>query len=182
MLIASVGPALAADLGVSTAFADEEPKRLLFGDREPLVALMQDTPADKLLPILVDKLKAGTDLKTLVAAGALANARAFGGGDYEGFHNFMALMPSYQMACELPEERRPLPVLKVLYRNTPGGHDNEALKPVIPATLPKDRPGGEVLREATRAHDVDRAEQVLAALALGISKIAQAKQLRGLFP
>jgi len=167
MLIASVGPALAADLGISSAFADEEPKRLLFGDREPLVALMQDTPADNLLPILVDKLKAGTDLKTLVAAGALANARAFGGGDYEGFHNFMALMPSYQMACELPEERRPLPVLKVLYRNTPGGHDNEALKPVIPATLPKDRPGGEVLREATRAHDVDRAEQVLAALAKG---------------
>jgi hypothetical protein len=71
------------------------------------------------------------------------------------------------MACELPEERRPLPVLKVLYRNTPGGHDNEALKPVSPATLPKDRPGGEVLREATRAHDVDGAERVLAALGKG---------------
>jgi hypothetical protein len=167
MLIASVGPALAADLGISSAFADEEPKRLLFGDREPLVALMQDTPADKLLPILVDRLKAGTDLKTLVAAGALANARAFGGGDYDGFHNFMALMPSYQMACELPEARRPLPVLKVLYRNAPGGHDNEVLKPVAPAPLPKDRPGGEVLREATRAHDVDRAERILAALARG---------------
>jgi hypothetical protein len=167
MLIASVGPALAADLGVSSAFADDEPKRLLFGDREPLVALMQDTPADKLLPILVDKLKAGTDLKTLVAAGALANARAFGGGDYDGFHNFMALMPSYQMARALPEERRPLPVLKVLYRNAPGGHDNEVLKPVTPATLPKDRPGGDVLREATRAHDVDRAERVLATLAKG---------------
>jgi len=48
MLIASVGPALAADLGISSAFADEEPKRLLFGDREPLVALMQQTSADKL--------------------------------------------------------------------------------------------------------------------------------------
>jgi hypothetical protein len=77
----------------------------------------------------------------------------------------MALMPSYQMARELPEERRPLPVLKVLYRYAPGGHDNEVLKPVVPATLPKDRPGGEVLREATRAHDVDRAERVLTALA-----------------
>src|SRR5262249_24195295 len=165
MLIASVGPALAADLGISSAFADEAPKRLLFGDREPLVALMQDTPADKLLPILVDKLKAGTDLKSLLVAGPLANARAFGGGDYDGFHNFMALMPSYQMARALPEERRPLPVLKVLYRNAPGGHDNEVLKPVAPATLPKDRQGGEVLREATRGHAGDRAERVLAALA-----------------
>lgn len=94
-----------------------------------------------------------------VAAAALANARNFGGGDYGGFHNFMALMPSYQMSCELPEARRPLPVLKVLYRNSMGGHNNEVLKPVVPATLPKDRSGGEVLREATRAHDVDRAER-----------------------
>src|SRR5262249_57383034 len=105
---------------------------LWVGDREPLVTLMQDTPADKLLPILVDKLKAGTDLKTLVAAGALANARAFGGGDYNGFHNFMALMPSYQMACELAEERRPLPVLKGLYRQPPVGRPNAALKPATP--------------------------------------------------
>ena len=111
MLIAGVGPALVADLGISSAFADEEPKRLLFGDREPLVALMQETPADRLLPILVDKLKAGTDLKTLVAAAALANARTLGGGDYGGFHDFMALMPSYQMARESPEPRRSLPVL-----------------------------------------------------------------------
>jgi hypothetical protein len=169
MLIASVGPALAADLGVSSAFADEEPKRLLFGDREPLVALMQDTPADKLLPILVDKLKAGTDLKTLVAAAALANARTLGGEDYDGFHDFMALMPSYQMARELPEPRRSLPVLKVLYRNTSNiqGRATEVLHPVAPAPLPKDRPGGEVLREATRAHDRDRAERILAALANG---------------
>jgi hypothetical protein len=169
MLIASVGPALAADLGISSAFADEEPKRLLFGDREPLVALMQQTSVDKLLPILVEKLKAGTDLKTLVAAAALANARTFGGGDYDGFHNFMALMPSYQMACKLPKEHRPLPVLKVLYRNTSNiqGRKTEALHPVTPAPLPKDRPGGEVLREATRAHDVDQAERVLAALAQG---------------
>jgi hypothetical protein len=81
-------------------------------------------------------------------------------------------MPSYQMARALPEERRPLPVLKVLYRNTScmpgsGGRANEVLKPVVPATLPKDRQGGEVLREATRAHAVDRAERVLAALAKG---------------
>ncbi|MFO0922727.1 MAG: hypothetical protein U0905_09600 [Pirellulales bacterium] len=35
--------------------------------------------------------KTGTILKTLVAAGALANARTFGGQDYIGFHTFMAL-------------------------------------------------------------------------------------------
>ena len=52
---------------------------------------MQETAPDKLLPILVAKLKAGTNLKTLVTAAALANVRAFGGQDYTGYHTFMAL-------------------------------------------------------------------------------------------
>src|SRR5579885_1536436 len=94
MLIASVGPALAADLGLAHAFAADGPERLTFGDREPLVALLQETPADKLLPIVVEKMKGGTDLRTLVAAAALANARTFGGQDYDGYHAFMALLPS----------------------------------------------------------------------------------------
>ena len=170
MLIASVGPAVAADLGLAAAFADEAPKRLLFGDREPLVALMQETSADKLLPTLVDKLKAGTDLKALVAAAALANARTFGGLDYTGYHAFMALMPSFQMAQELRENRRALPVLKVLYRNTRriqecGGGRREVLHPVAGGQLPKDRPAGGLLREATRKRDLGAAERTFAALA-----------------
>src|SRR5207245_2412851 len=102
MLVASVGPALAWDLGLSSARADQGPDALSFGEREPLVGLMQDTPADKLLHVLVDNMKAGTELRTLVAAAALANARTFGGQDYTGYHAFMALMPAYQMAGELP--------------------------------------------------------------------------------
>jgi hypothetical protein len=48
-----------------------------------------------------------------------------------------------------------------------GGRAKEVLRPVAPVTLPKDRPGGEVLRQATRAEDKDRAERILAALARG---------------
>ena len=143
---------------------------MTFGKLEPLVALMQETPIDKLLPLLVEKMKAGTDLRTLTAAGALANARTFGGHDYTGYHALMALAPAYQMAAELPEEQRPLPVLKVLYRNTSriqeeGGRKHEALHPVKPAELPKDRDGGELLREATRRRDQQGAEETFAALA-----------------
>ena len=81
MLVASVGPALAIDLGLtSKAFGrDSTGQRLTFGAMEPLVALMEETPADRLLPLVVKKIKSGTDLRTVVAAGALANARAFGG-------------------------------------------------------------------------------------------------------
>jgi hypothetical protein len=170
MLVASVGPALAAELGLAPGLAADGPERLTFGDREPLVSLLQDTPADKLLPVVVSKMKDGTDLRTLVAAAALANARTFGGQDYDGYHAFMALAPSLHMAGELPEDRRALPVLKVLYRNThrmqdKGGSKTEVLHPVAAAQLPKDQPAGEALRDATRKHDVNTAERTFAAIA-----------------
>jgi hypothetical protein len=170
MLLASVGPALAAEMGLAPGLAAEGPERLTFGDREPLVSLLQDTPADKLLPVVVGKMKDGTDLRTLVAAAALANARTFGGQDYDGYHAFMALAPSLHMASELLEDRRALPVLKVLYRNTRrmqdrGGSKSEVLHPVAAAQLPKDRPSSEVLRDATRKRDVNTAERTFAAIA-----------------
>jgi hypothetical protein len=170
MLIAGLGPALAADLGLARAAAAEAgPDRLNFGALEPLVALMQETPLNRLLPELVRRHQAGTDLRTLTAAAALANARTFGGHDYIGFHTIMALVPAYEMARRLPEDRRPLPVLKVLYRNTSriqdfGGVKQEVLHPVEAGALPEGRDGGELLRAATRQADFDKAERTFAAL------------------
>lgn len=172
MFVASLGSAVAADLELAPVWAGESAERLTFGNLEPLVALMQETPINKLLPLVVEKMKAGTDLRTLTAAGALANARTFGGHDYTGYHALMALAPAYQMAAELPADQKPLPVLKVLYRNTnriqeEGGRKHEALHPVKPAELPKERDGGELLREATRRRDPQGAEETFAALARG---------------
>src|SRR5262249_31309033 len=142
MLIAGVGPALAADLGLARVAAEEPVERLNFGKLEPLVCLMQETSAAKLLPTLVERLRQGTDLGQLVAAGAWANARTFGGEDYVGFHTLMALSPAYRMAQQMPEGRRALPVLKVLYRNAnriqeQGGRKNEVLRPVQAAAVPE---------------------------------------------
>jgi len=176
MLAASVGTAVASELGLGKieAAADEknsEKKDVLhFGALEPLVALIQDTQPDKLLPLLTEKLRTGTSLKTLTAAGALANARTFGGHDYIGYHTFMALAPALQMAGELPSERAALPVLKVIFRNAAriqafGGHDKEILHPVAPAKLPAGANGGELLQAASRAADFDKAETTFATLA-----------------
>ncbi len=172
MLVASVGSGLAAELGLAPTLAADGPDRLLFGDREPLVALMQDTPANKLLPLVLEKLKGGTRLEDLVAAGALANARTFCGLDYVAHHCFNALLPSLQMARELPEARRVVPVLKVLHRNTScmqagGGSKKEAIHPIVPAKLPQDRPGGELLRDTFRKGDIGPAERTFAALTEG---------------
>ena len=170
VVTASVGSGLAADLGFSSAFADQGPERLTFGPLEPLVSLMQETPAPRLLSVAVERLRQRTALREVVAAAALANARTFGGEDYVGFHTMMALAPAFHMACELPEDRRALPVLKVLFRNATriqeyGGPRRETLHPVVPATLPADRPGREVLREAVHRGSASDAERAYATLA-----------------
>ena len=172
MLVAAVGAEVANGLGLSTALAEDAPVELNFGSLEPLVRLMQETPVDRLLPRLVAELRAGTALSRLVAAGAMANARTFGGEDYVGFHTIMALAPALHMAQELPTDQQPLPVFKVLYRNTNriqehGGRKSEVLHPVQPAPVPEGRVGGEVLREAVRNKDLNAAEQTFAALAGG---------------
>ena len=144
-----------------------------FGDLEPLVALMQETEPEALLPLLVERLRAGTELSTLVAAGALANARTHGGVNYDGYHAFMALAPALEMARRLPEPERPLPVLKVLYRNTAfvraaGGRAHEALRQVEPAGILADGPAdGPALREHLRARDMQGAERAFATLTAG---------------
>jgi len=172
MLVASVGPALAVDMGLSSARAEELSGTLSFGALEPLVALMQETPADKLLPLLVERLKSGTDLRTLVVAGALANARTFGGEDYIGYHSFMALAPAYEMAKELPQSARPLPVLKVLHRNTSriqaeGGRKHEVLRPIAPASPRPGGNGGELLQGLVRRGDAMAAERTFAEMTAG---------------
>lgn len=176
MLIASVGSSLAVDLGLAPAFAaDAGPASLSFGDLEPLVCLMQETPADKLMPKLVerigrDNLGKENELKTLVAAAALANARTFGGQDYIGFHTLMALVPAYEMALTQPEPRRALPVFKVLYRNTnriqgKGARKHEVLHEVAAGKLPEGKDSGELMQAATRAGDMNEAERTFAAIA-----------------
>jgi hypothetical protein len=168
MLAGSLGTALATDLGISPVQADQEKQRLTFGNLEPLVSMMQETSLDKLQKTVVEKIRTGTDLKSLIAAGTLANARSFGGHDYIGFHTFMALAPALDMSQRLPNELKALPVLKVLYRNTErihafGGSAKDSLLPIV-SKGHIERADGPSLREATRAGDQDKAEQILAAM------------------
>src|SRR5882724_4968273 len=144
VVAAGIGSSLAADLGFSTAFAQQGTERLTFGALEALVSLMQETAAERLMPMVVERLRNGTSLRDVVAAAALANARTFGGEDYVGFHTLMAIAPSYHMAQELPENRRSLPVLKVLYRNATriqeeGGTSRERLHPIQAGQVPQGR-------------------------------------------
>lgn len=168
-LLATVGPAFAAELGIHTPAVTGGPDNtaLNFGKMEELVCFMQETPLAKLQPALLGKLRSGTPLQHLVAAGALANARTFGGEDYIGFHTLMALTPAWKMSASLPAEQAALPVFKVLYRNTGriqenGGRTDETLHPVTPAAAAVT---AEQLHQAVRSKDVARAEELFARLA-----------------
>jgi hypothetical protein len=170
VVAASVGSGLAAELGFSTAFAERGPERLTFGPLEPLVSLMQETPAERLVPLVVDRLRQGTALRQIVAAAALANARTFGGEDYVGFHTMMAIAPAFHMAGELPEARRALPVLKVLFRNATriqefGGPPREVLHAEGLPRAPLFEQSGDALRNAIRRLDARAAERAFAATA-----------------
>jgi hypothetical protein len=172
MFAAALGPIVAADLGFGFN-PDEDPKRLSFGDLDPLAGFIQETPPDKLLAKVAEKLKSGTDLKQLVAAAALVNARAFGGHNYVGFHTLMALAPAYWMSMqETSEARKPLAVMKVLMRNSSelyrsGGAKAEVLLPLKPGKLAEDKPHGEQLREAIRKGDMAGSEAAFAAICAG---------------
>src|SRR5262245_56157948 len=171
MLAAGLGSTLATELGFSTTFANEGAERLSFGPYDALIDLIQSTPADKLQPILVDKLNRGEiNLKQLTAAGALANAEAFGGEDYTGFHTAMAMLPALSMTQQLPTERQPLPILKVMYRNcaqihTLGGPSKKTLRALHAAEEATVENRDIAIRDACRVADVEKAEKLFAPLA-----------------
>lgn len=176
-LIATLGPAMAVDLGLtSQAFASiaTEPQPLSFGDLEPLVCLLQETEPQKLQAAIFQKIKDQTSLKSLISAAAFANARTFGGEDYIGFHTFMALSPAYRMSSMMPLGQEALPVLKVLYRNTSrihefGGRSSETLQQIVAADVgatPQE------LQKAIRAQELAHAEALLASIGSPDSRLA----------
>ncbi|HVS19429.1 MAG TPA: hypothetical protein VMT18_12565 [Planctomycetota bacterium] len=143
-----------------------ESQPLDLGRFEALAALLQESEPDALQAALIERLRAGLALEDLVAATALANARSFGGHDYDGYHVFMALMPAYAMSRELRGEQRWLPVLKVVHRNArriqaTGGRD-DALAAVEPPRGLDPAGARAELWERYTARDVRGAERVLA--------------------
>jgi hypothetical protein len=158
-------------------------ERLRFGALDPLVDLLQATPPDELLPAVVKRLRTGTPLSDVVAAGALANARGFGGTDYNGYHALMAMVPAWEIASQMPAALAPLPVLKVMHRNArflqaAGRAHEDALEPLA---APADaKASGEKLVQLVRGLDMPGAERELAALDLRKDDAARASTYEAL--
>lgn len=171
MLAAGLGASLAGDLGFSVAFAEQGAEALALGPYDALVKLLESTPAEKLQPILAEKLTRGeTDLRQLISAGSLANAEVCAGQDYVGFHTAMAMLPSLEMSKLLSTNRQPLPVLKVLYRNSQqiqklGGASKKTLLALHAEEHAADGDVAIQIRDASRAADMQKAEKLFGSLA-----------------
>jgi hypothetical protein len=166
MVTVVVGTALAGQMGLAEGAAAEKDRPAPAGlDR--LAKLLLETRPEKVLGVYRDQLNRGVALRDLVAGGALANARAFAGQDYDGYHTFMALAPAFAMASELPENERPLPIFKVLYRNSRLIHSHsrgDFLGEEGSAELPADKTASEALVEASHARKVKEADRIVSGM------------------
>lgn len=180
-LLTTLGPSIASDLGfVPKAFAIDSADALEFGELEPLVRLLQETPTNTLQNTVIQRHRNGVSIKQLIAAAALANARTFGGEDYIGFHTFMALAPAFKMSSMMNGPESLLPVLKVLYRNTNrihefGGRQAEVLGFLaherVDSTITKDNGAIEAaLHDAVRLRKTAEAERIFASMVSGDSR------------
>lgn len=156
--VASLGPSLAASFERRLDDGDD----LTFGPLEPLVDRLQGTSPGALQEFVLDGLVSGElDSRQLVAAAALANARAFGGEDYDGYHDFMALAPAFAIACELSGPARFVPLVKVIHRQAihvgaAHAHERDRLHAGV---RPEPAADASTLREAVLASDMVSAEQ-----------------------
>jgi hypothetical protein len=165
---AALGVAVADRLGLAAALPRAWRDRLRFGALDPLVDLMQATPADALVAELVKRMKAGLPVTEVVGAAALANARALGGTNYNGYHALMAMVPAFEMAGQMEAPFGALPVLKVVHRNArfiaeAGRAGSDSLEPIETIEPAAARPDGPLV-ESVRRRDLAESEQRLAAL------------------
>ncbi|MCZ6598287.1 MAG: hypothetical protein O7B99_11660 [Planctomycetota bacterium] len=169
MLAVGLGSSLLGRAGYALGLEEAALDALDFGELEPLATLIQETLPEELQRALIGRIRGGAELHTLVAAAALANARTFGGQDYVGYHCQMALVPALEMSKLLPAARKPLPVLKVLYRTANriqecGGRSNEALHALPEAAPARREESAARLREAFLKRDLEGAERAFSEL------------------
>ena len=182
MLVCAGGLVVVDELQLFGFLHANETDRLDFGALESLVSLMQETSADALLPKLKGEIDGGTELRTLAAAAALANARTFGGQNYTGYHCFMAIVPALAMAERMTGNAAAVPLFKVLHRNTTqiqagGGRSKEVLRRVEHATPTDDEIRSRLLA-AGRKGAFDSAEAMFA----GVAKLGPDAAFRALQP
>src|SRR5262249_35249697 len=155
-------------LPLSPASADDAkvtPDLVRFGpDIEPVVRLIEDTPRDKCVAMLVDQLKKGLPYRNFLAALYLANIRV-----NFVYHTLGSLHATDQLALDAPVQERLLPAFWALDSfkfHQDRGKKTEFAPSLKPLTgkLPSAGEAEKEFHEGMKAFDPDRAERAIAVM------------------
>ena len=181
---ALLGPAAGAGAGAAAT-----PRGVRYdGEMETLVRLLEQTPRDKLVEVVGQKIRAGVRYNDLLGATLLAGVRSIRARPvgFE-FHCVLAVYSAHQAAMATPEGERFLPLLWAM-DNFKGSQETKRRKGeagwVLPAVdsskLPSSAQARQSFVQAMEGWDEEAADRAVTALYRGATSPAAKAELRDL--
>ncbi len=170
-----ISPVTAAEAKVTADLVRFSP------DIEPVVRLVEETPRDKCVAMMIGQLKKGLPYRNFLAALYLANIRT-----KMVDHPLAVLHSTNQLTLDLPVQERLLPTFWAMdsFKAHQGGGKNPYYTPKLkPLTgkLPSAEQAEKELHAGMNAYDSERAERAMAVLARtqGAARVAEILWLYG---
>ena len=170
---------------VSAAEAQPDPKVVrLNGDIEPLVRVLEDTPREKLLEEVAERIKKGTTYREIVAALLLAGVRNVQPRPSVGFkfHAVLVVNSAHLASISSPDEHRWLPIFWALdyFKSSQAADEREGnwtMGPVDESRVPAPHLARQAFIEAMDRWDEAGADVAVA----GLARSAGSNELFDLF-
>jgi len=149
-------------LGGLAAFgAGPPPDKVRFGpDIEPLVRLIEETPRDRCVPVLIDRLRRGLSYRRLLAAAFFSGIRV-----QHSNHEVYKIHSVHQVSQDMRADERLLPLFWAV--NVYKQHQEDFSAPSLTelkGPLPAPEKAAAELRDAMQRCDLDRAERAVVML------------------
>jgi hypothetical protein len=137
---------------------------------EPTVRLIEQTPDDKVVAVMVEQLKNGLPYRHFLAAlylAAIRAARWHGDGIHGYDHSAYWVHSAYQLSLDLPAGEQLLPAFQALlgFKGGQKAYPGKKGTPALSGKLPAADKAVEELHAAMNEWDTDRAERAVVALA-----------------
>ncbi len=162
--LAALGPANADESKVT-------PDLVRFGpDMEPVVRLIEETPQDACVAVMIEQLKKGLPYRQFLGAlylAAIRAARWHGNGAHGYNHNAYVVHSAYQLALDLPAGEQLPPAFYALnsFKFMQKVYPNKKGTPELTGKLPTAEKALDELHAAMKEWNPDRAERAVVALA-----------------
>src|SRR5262245_6739900 len=137
---------------------------------EPVVRLIEQTPDDKCVAVMVEQLRTGLPYRHFVAGlylAAIRAARWHGDGIHGYDHSAYVVHSAYQLSLDLPAGEQLLPAFYALlgFKGGQKAYPGKKGTPPLTGKLPAAEKAVEELHAAMKEWDTDRAERAVVALA-----------------